>query len=149
MQIYDSYIEAGQQLSQRDKERFYTAVIEYLAYDKKPQLKGSAQAVFTAIEPSLNISKQNAKNGRAGGKRKSKRNASETGSETQANAEAKREANSNSNSKEKEKEKEKETSGDGATIAFASCPECGTQMKRTGAGWFCETCGDFGQVWTC
>ena len=76
MQIFDSYIDAGQQLPQRDKERFYTALIEFIAYGFEPNLDGAAAAVFTAIKPSLVISKKRAEAGRRGGNANAKNNGS-------------------------------------------------------------------------
>lgn len=80
MQIFDSYFDAGQELSQRDRERYYTALIEFVLYDKEPSLKGPALAVFTAIRPALELSKKRSESGAKGG--------STTG-KTQSNDEAK------------------------------------------------------------
>ena len=49
MQIFDSYIEAGQELSAKDKREYYTALIEYIFYDIEPNVKGAVAAIFTAI----------------------------------------------------------------------------------------------------
>lgn len=57
MQIFDSYIDAGQQLGKRDRQAYYTAIIEYLAYGRTPDLKGAPAALFTAIEPTLKNSR--------------------------------------------------------------------------------------------
>ena len=64
----------------KDRQAFYTAVIEYVAYDREPCLKGAAKAVFTAIRPILDNSKERSKAGSKGGskspsKRASKREA--------------------------------------------------------------------------
>ena len=69
MQIFDSYIEAGQDecLSQREKERYYTALIEYLAYGIEPKLSGNARMTFTAIKPTLNTTRQRSESGKKGG----------------------------------------------------------------------------------
>lgn len=66
MQIFDSYIEAGQELSAKDKREYYTALIEFLYYGVEPKLKGAANAVFVAIRPSLMLSKQRSDNGKKG-----------------------------------------------------------------------------------
>lgn len=68
MQIYDSFIEAGQDMPQRDRERFYTAVIEYLAYGFEPDVSGCAKAVLTAIMPSLEKSRVAYVKGKKGGR---------------------------------------------------------------------------------
>lgn len=116
MNIFDSYIDAGQQLAQREKEQYYTALIEFIAYDREPDLKGAALAVFTAIRPSLAISKLRANSGRKGGLLSSKtqanqdfaskQNASKRASKTQANDEANGQAKSKSKSIEKDVSKD-------------------------------------------
>lgn len=72
MQIFDSYIEAGQSMSKKDREQYYTALIEYLAYGVEPKVSGTADAVLTAIRPSLDESRMRSENGRRGGRPKSK-----------------------------------------------------------------------------
>lgn len=107
MNIFDSYIDAGQQLNQREKEQYYTALVEFIAYDFEPKLKGAALAVFTAIRPSLELSKQRANSGRKGGKSQGKAEAKgdfateQTASKTEASDEAKPQAMSKSRSKSK------------------------------------------------
>lgn len=116
MNIFDSYIEAGQQLNKRDREQYYTALIEFIAYDVEPNLKGAAAAVFTAIRPSLGISKTRANSGRVGGKNRSKASYEKSvchefdngfandllASKTEANGKANGQAMSKSNSNSKE-----------------------------------------------
>ena len=116
MNIFDSYIAAGQQLAQREKEQFYTALIEFVAYGREPELKGAAKAVFIAIRPSLEISMKRAVSGQKGGLQTSKaqananfatkQNASKPASKTQANGEANGQANSKSNSNKKDVSKD-------------------------------------------
>ena len=104
MNIFDSYIDAGQQLPQRDKEQFYTALLEFIAYDFEPKLEGAGLAVFTAIRPSLELSKKRANSGRKGGNSSSKAEANEdfateqNASKTEANEEV---ASTKSKSKSK------------------------------------------------
>lgn len=95
MQIFDSYIDAGQQLPQRDKERFYTSLIEFIAYGVEPTLDGAAAAVFTAIRPSLVISKKRAEAGRRGGNANAKNNGSSNfaSKQNESKSEASDEAN--------------------------------------------------------
>ncbi len=109
MQIFDSYIEAGQELSAKDKREYYTALIEYVFYDIEPNVKGAVAAIFTAIRPSLDLSKQRADSGRKGGlkpkqtdKQNGKQTSKQTESKTEISDEAKGQAKSNSNSKKKD-----------------------------------------------
>lgn len=140
MNIFDSYIEAGQQLSQRDKEQFYTALIEFIAYGREPNLKGAALAVFIAIRPSLEISMTRANSGRKGGLQASKtqangeakrdfateQNASKPEANRQANGEANGQANSNSNSNKKDLAKAKSKKAE----QNASEPEANEAVAR-------------------
>lgn len=106
MQIYDSYIEAGQKLNKKDRQAFYCALIEYLEYGAEPSLTGAADAVFTAIKPSLRISRVRSESGSKGGsatqenaKQTDKQTPSKLSSKTEANGEANAEANGQGNSK--------------------------------------------------
>ena len=68
MNIFDSYIDAGQAMAQREREQYYAALVEFLAYGKEPDVKGAAAAVMTAIRPSLEESRAHIVNGRKGGR---------------------------------------------------------------------------------
>lgn len=68
MNIYDSYIEAGQELSQKQREKFYCAVIEYIYYGIEPNVDGAAKALVTAILPMLEESRRCFENGKKGGR---------------------------------------------------------------------------------
>lgn len=57
MNIFDSYIDAGQAMTREDREKYYTAILEYLAYGIEPEVEGTALAVITAIRPSLDESR--------------------------------------------------------------------------------------------
>ena len=57
MNIFDSYIDAGQAMTREDREKYYTAILEYLAYGIEPEVGGTALAVITAIRPSLDESR--------------------------------------------------------------------------------------------
>ena len=46
MQLLDSHIEAGQDLSDEDKMAYYTALVEYLYYGKEPELTGAPTATW-------------------------------------------------------------------------------------------------------
>lgn len=107
MNIFDSYIDAGQQLPQRDKEQFYTALLEFIAYDFEPKLEGAGLAVFTAIRPSLELSKKRANSGRKGGSSNGKTEANEdfATEQNESKTEASEEANGQAKSKGKSKSK--------------------------------------------
>lgn len=103
MQIFDSYIEAGQELSAKDKREYYTALIEFLYYGVEPKLKGAANAVFVAIRPSLMLSKQRSDNGKKGAAKTNlaaKQNADLPSGKTSSKTKNTPPSNSKSNSKE-------------------------------------------------
>lgn len=110
MNIFDSYIEAGQKLSTKERKDYYCALIEYVAYGKEPEnLKGAADAIWTAIFPSLEVSRQRSKSGSNGGKKKqanqefaTKQNEDLLASKSEANGVANGVAKSNSKSNSKE-----------------------------------------------
>ena len=152
MQVFDSYIDAGQDLPQRERERYYAALVEFVQYGKEPKLSGAANAVMTAIMPSLRISRKNAENGRKGGKRKAKRKAealgdslaSETVSETQANGQANSNSNSNSSL---EKPINKVFPKERNYPKTMKCPTCGKPSEHIGGGYYrCDTCEEFGMT---
>lgn len=65
MNVFDSYIEAGSVMSVEDRRCYYTALIEYIYYGKEPDgLEGCALAVWTAVFPSLEISRKRSESGR-------------------------------------------------------------------------------------
>lgn len=152
MNIFDSYIDAGQQLNQKERKEYYCALVEYLAYGEQPQgLKGATAAIWTAIFPSLELSRKRSKNGAAGGRRKqanaeyiAEQNAnllaSKTPSKTQANDQASPQANSESNGVAKSKSnsiKEKKEKKESASQRLANtCPYCGSHsvFKNTQTG---------------
>ena len=159
--VFKSYVDAGQDLPQKDREKYYTALIEYLAYGKEPQLKGTAKAVFVAIMPSLKISRQNAENGKKGGNKRKQTvsdTVSEPASERPSELKANGQAISNSNSIEVVedtpieylhtascKRTAKRTSELATYPSTAPCPTCGTECPHTGGGIYsCKTCDEFG-----
>ena len=105
MQLLDSHIEAGQDLSDEDKMAYYTALVEYLYYGKEPELTGAPKAVFVAIKPTLDNSLARSKAGSKGGsKRQAKRklngskresNAKQTAKQNASKTEANVQANQN------------------------------------------------------
>lgn len=68
MNIFDSYVDAGQRLPVDERQAYYTALVEYLAYGVEPDLDGVAGAVLVAIMPSLEQSRAKSQAGRAGGR---------------------------------------------------------------------------------
>lgn len=116
MNIFDSYIEAGQKLKPSERKEYYCALVEYLAYGKEPErLKGSSDAIWTAIFPSLELSRKRSESGSKGGQKKqanqelatkqnedllNSKTASKTEANTVANGKANGVAKSKSNSKE-------------------------------------------------
>lgn len=116
MNIFDSYIDAGQKLKPSERKEYYCALVEYLAYGKEPErLKGSSDAIWTAIFPSLELSRKRSESGSKGGQKKqanqelaTKQNedllASKTASKTEAKAVANNKANGVAKSKSNSKE---------------------------------------------
>lgn len=116
MNIFDSYIDAGQKLKPSERKEYYCALVEYLAYGKEPErLKGSSDAIWTAIFPSLELSRKRSESGSKGGQKKqanqelaTKQNedllASKTASKTEANTVANGKANGVAKSKSNSKE---------------------------------------------
>lgn len=114
MNLFDSHIEAGQELGRKDRMAYYTAVIEFVAYGREPDLTGAAKAVFVAIRPSLESSRRCAENGKKGGRPKKETQTAENGkprtrktenpdgenTETQTAENGKTNSNSKGNSKE-------------------------------------------------
>lgn len=74
----------------KDRQAYYTALVEYLAFGREPNLKGAAKAVFTAIRPTLDNSRARAEAGRAGGSKSPSRRESKQEANAQANAQANR-----------------------------------------------------------
>lgn len=68
MQIFDSYIEAAQYLKPRNKEKYYTALIDYLYYGIEPSVTGEVAAVITSNWPTIEESRRKIVNGRKGGR---------------------------------------------------------------------------------
>ena len=120
MNIFDSYIEAGQKLKPAERKEYYCALIEYLAYGKEPEsLKAASDAIWTAIFPSLELSRKRSESGSKGGQKKqanqelaTKQNedllASKTASKTEANTVANGKANGVAKSKSNSKSNSKE-----------------------------------------
>ena len=89
MNLYDSHIDAGQELCPKDKAAYYTALIEYVCYGIEPEkLTGPAKAIFVAIKPTLDMSRTKSAAGKAGGEANAKQMASRTGSKTEAEGQA-------------------------------------------------------------
>lgn len=97
MNLFDSHIEGAQRLPQRDKEKFYTALIEYVHFGREPDLSGcpAADAAFTMILPVLETSRKKAEAGRKGGLANGK-----ASSEAEASSEASPEADGKQSDKQ-------------------------------------------------
>ena len=114
MNIFDSYIDAGQKLKPSERKEYYCALVEYLAYGKEPErLKGSSDAIWTAIFPSLELSRKRSESGSKGGQKKqanqelaTKQNEDLLASKTEANTVANGKANGVAKSKSKSNSKE-------------------------------------------
>ena len=97
----ESHVDAGQDLPPKERQAYYTALVEYLAYGREPSLSGAAKAVFTAIRPTLDNSRARAEAGRAGGRQgRGKQEAK------RKQARSKQEANANANGKQSQPVKE-------------------------------------------
>ncbi|RVU97021.1 hypothetical protein EII22_08800 [Coriobacteriales bacterium OH1046] len=113
MNIFDSHIAAGQQLGKREREQYYTALIEFLAYGIEPKVGGAALAVITAIRPSLDESRSRRLAGLASGESRrmntSGTNAGTNDEQTRDSAANKTGENGRTKSKSKSKGKEEKT----------------------------------------
>lgn len=67
MNIFDSFIDAGQDLPEDERAQYYMALVELIAYGREPNITGAAKAVFTAIRPIIDKSRSRADSGRKGG----------------------------------------------------------------------------------
>lgn len=94
--FYRSYYDAIRMLPKKDRADVLLAVCAYALDGEKPDLNGTASAIFTLILPTLDVSRRKSENGSRGGKTK------QTASKPQANSEQ------GENPSEKEKEKEGE-----------------------------------------
>lgn len=108
MNLFDSHVEAGQMLGAKDRQAYYAALVEFVAYGKEPQLKGAAAAVMTAIMPNLIESRKRSIAGAKGGSTP-KKGRSEPQSEPQSKAEANTEANPKQDGKQDDASGESET----------------------------------------
>ena len=139
MNIFDSYIDAGQKLSAKEKKEYYCALVEYIAYGTEPDLKGAADAIWTAIFPSLEISKKRSKSGAAGGNKKqaNKEFASDLLASKQP---SKSEANALAKSKSNSKSIDKETSPNGEVKKSAArfTPPTEAEAQEYANGWIAE-----------
>lgn len=86
--LYDSVVEQGMKLRPREREAFWRAVIEYVAYQIEPSLTGTPDICFGLVRPSLDKQRARAEAGGAGGQRRAY-NAKQTASKAEANAQAK------------------------------------------------------------
>lgn len=126
MNLFDSHVEAGQMLGGRDRQAYYAALVEFVAYGKEPQLKGAAAAVMTAIMPNLVESRRRAEAGAKGG---SKPKRKQSGSKPQSKEEANAEADSNQNGNQND------VSGESKTAFFEKAKGKGKGNKEAKASY--------------
>ncbi len=116
MNVYDSIVDAAQELDFATRGEIYAACIEYLRYRRMPDLDALSQiarVVFLAQKPSLDYQIAKSEAGRRGGRPKA--NAKQTESERKANAkqtgkqtQSKPKANAKQTESEQEQEQELE-----------------------------------------
>lgn len=83
--FFVSYIEAVEELPEKEQLATLKAIIKYALYDKEPEnFKGIKQAVFLLVKPTLDASKKKSANGKQGGS-KTKAKQKQNGSKTEAN----------------------------------------------------------------
>lgn len=70
MNVYDSLIEGAQELPASERGQLYTAVLEYLYFQREPdfQMKPAPKAVFVSFRPILDNQLSAAKRGKRGGR---------------------------------------------------------------------------------
>ena len=135
MQLMDSHIEAGQELSAKDRQAYYAAIVEYLYYGTVPKLTGAAKAVFVAIRPTLDNSRARAEAGRNGGsKQASKREANDQAKRKQNGSKqaSKREANDQANDEQTRPETESKRASyqDSPSPSYSLSPQEGVQGEE-------------------
>lgn len=93
---YTTISDPDNELSDEEKGQLYKAIIEYIFDGRKPEFKGVTRAIFSALLPSLDLSKTRSQSRQSGkktettenqnqNKRKSKRNQNEKKTETTEN----------------------------------------------------------------
>ena len=135
MQLMDSHIDAGQELSAKDRQAYYAAIVEYLYYGTVPKLTGAAKAVFVAIRPTLDNSRARAEAGRNGGsKQASKREANDQAKRKQSGSKqaSKREANDQANEHQTSNETESKRASyqDSPSPSYSLSPQEGVQGEE-------------------
>ena len=134
MNVYDSLVDAAQELDFATRGEIYAACIEYLKYRRMPDLDAMSQVarvLFLAQKPSLDLQIAKSEAGRHGGKQSAKQNANKSQAKAKQNAskgqadgqakakqtpsktQAKAQANAKQNASEQEQEQElEETTAD-------------------------------------
>jgi hypothetical protein len=83
--FFVSYIEAVEELPEKEQLATLKAIIKYALYDKEPEnFKGIKQAVFLLVKPTLDKSKKKSANGKQGGS-KPKANGKQNESKQESN----------------------------------------------------------------
>ena len=107
MILLDSIVEAGMELPERERERLWRIVIEYVTTGVEPQGRGAAMAVFTAVRPSLDNNVARQKAGKSGGRPR------KTQKQTETKPESKTKANEKQTQKQTETKPESKTKANG------------------------------------
>lgn len=124
--LYDSIVEQGMKLKPREREAFWRAVIEYMAYQTEPSLTGTPDICFGLIRPTLDRQRARAEAGSNGGAKRaynSKQTAKQTPSKRASNCQANGQANSKQNPSELEEEVEVRTKSKSDLVLSAPAPE--------------------------
>ena len=97
MNFFEDFYESGLELTERERERLYTAMLDYYFAGKEPQLSGGAAAVFRVVRERIDLSKTRSSAGAEGGS-----SPKQTRSKTQANTkqDAKQDAKQNESKRE-------------------------------------------------
>lgn len=92
MNFFEDFYRSGKHLPQRERERLYTAMLDYYFEGAEPDLQGGAAGIFEVVRERIDLSKTRSECGSDGGSRpkqtrsKTKANAKQNESTGQANA---------------------------------------------------------------
>lgn len=90
MNFFEDFYRAGLRLPGRERERLYTAMLDYYFAGEEPELSGGAAAVFEVVRERIDLSKVRSNAGTEGGSRpkqsesKTQANGKQSESKTQA-----------------------------------------------------------------
>ncbi len=122
--FYRSFYESAKELNQKDRLKFYDAVIEFALNQNETELKGASKAVFIAIKPQIIANNKRYENGTKGGRKKG--NQTKTKTEPNENQDdTKTIPNENDNVNENENVNENDNVNDNVFGSFE------TELNRT------------------